>query len=369
MRAIAQLSRYFWTFGFLSVCLCAEAISDTAAAPFVVAHRAASGYLPEHTLPAVVLAYMQGADYIEQDLVLSKDGKLVVLHDIVLQATTNVAEVFPARARSDGEFYAIDFTLQELKQLRAFSRHTSGVPKGESTDTDTHAEPHAVRQLIYPQRYAGTDGFQISTWDEQVTLIRELNRQFGRNVGWFPELKAPAWHAQQGQDILKVYVDALASAGLNQRQAKVITQCFDWLATQALVKDYGLNTAIVQLIGENSWAESSTDYDVLQSPAGIAAMAQVVDGVGPWLPQLYDRELGQPSAFWQALQSFKQTSPEASSLVIIPYTHRDDALILADSAQAQLGIIFDQLNADGLFTDHVDTVRQYVQGHTTFMPQ
>ena len=82
--------------------------------PIVIAHRGASAYLPEHTLPCVAAAHTLGADYIEQDIVLSRDGVPMVLHDIYLESTTNVAQRFPKRCRDDGRFYAIDFDLAEL---------------------------------------------------------------------------------------------------------------------------------------------------------------------------------------------------------------------------------------------------------------
>ena len=84
----------------------------------VIAHRGASGYLPEHTLPAKAMAYAQGADYLEQDLVMTKDDHLVVLHDHYLDRVTDVADRFPDRARKDGRYYAIDFTLDEIKSLK-----------------------------------------------------------------------------------------------------------------------------------------------------------------------------------------------------------------------------------------------------------
>ena len=309
-------------------------VANVFAQPVVIAHRGASGYLPEHTLEAAVLAYAQGVDYIEQDLVLTKDGQLIVLHDIVLQTTTNVAQVFPDRAREDGQFYAIDFTLAEIKRLNKYERQD------------------AQLQQVYPQRYRAKQGFQISTWDEQVELITELNRQFGRQVGWYPELKAPAWHAEQGQDILKIYVESLNQAGMNTKEAPVITQCFDWIATQALRQQYGLQTKLVQLIAENDWTESSTDYDALKTEEGVAQMAKIIDGIGPWLPQLYDMDSQKPTAFWSALQT--------TNLVVHPYTHRDDALILASSPKEQLQLIFETLKVDGVFTDQPVTTVQFL---------
>src|SRR5699024_9212786 len=83
----------------------------------VIAHRGASGYLPAHTIPAYAMAYTMGADYIETDLVMTRDGALVALHDIHLDSTTDVEQQFPSRARDDGQWYAADFTLAELKTL------------------------------------------------------------------------------------------------------------------------------------------------------------------------------------------------------------------------------------------------------------
>ncbi|MEW6710741.1 MAG: glycerophosphodiester phosphodiesterase family protein, partial [Candidatus Riflebacteria bacterium] len=90
--------------------------------PINIAHRGASGYLPEHTLPAKALAHGMGADYIEQDLVLTKDGHPIVVHDIHLDTVTDVATRFPERKRDDGRFYAIDFTLAEIKTLKVTER-------------------------------------------------------------------------------------------------------------------------------------------------------------------------------------------------------------------------------------------------------
>src|SRR5690606_38952800 len=94
--------------------------------PLVIAHRGASGYLPEHTLPAKALAHAQGADFLEQDVVASRDGALLVFHDLVLDELTDVAERFPGRARADGLHYVIDFDLAELRTLKAGERRLRG---------------------------------------------------------------------------------------------------------------------------------------------------------------------------------------------------------------------------------------------------
>ena len=103
----------------LSALLLALIATESMAQKIVIAHRGASGYLPEHTLEAKSMAYAMGANYIEQDVVMTADDHLIVLHDITLDRTTNVDEVFPNRARDDGRFYAIDFTLEEIRQLQA----------------------------------------------------------------------------------------------------------------------------------------------------------------------------------------------------------------------------------------------------------
>ena len=108
------------TLALLTVC-CAVLVAAEPS-PTIIAHRGASGYLPEHTLAAKALAYAQGADYLEQDLVLTKDGVPIVQHDVTLDSTTDVASRFPGRQRANGSFYAIDFTLAEVRQLRVLER-------------------------------------------------------------------------------------------------------------------------------------------------------------------------------------------------------------------------------------------------------
>ena len=129
----------------------------------IIAHRGASGYLPEHTLAAKVLAYGMGVDFIEQDVVLSRDKIPVVLHDLELNATTNVKQVFPNRARKDGKFYVIDFDLSELKQLNVTARiRKNGNPR-------------------YSGRFPpGRSEFKIATLSEEIELIQGMNKSTGK---------------------------------------------------------------------------------------------------------------------------------------------------------------------------------------------
>ncbi len=137
-----------------------------AAEKVVIAHRGASGYLPEHTLPAKAMAYAQGADYLEQDLVMTKDDHLVVLHDHYLDRVTDVADRFPDRARKDGRYYAIDFTLDEIKSLK----FTEGfdIENGKKVQT-------------YPGRFPmGKSDFRIHTFEEEIEFVQGLNHSTGK---------------------------------------------------------------------------------------------------------------------------------------------------------------------------------------------
>ncbi|HVS22519.1 MAG TPA: glycerophosphodiester phosphodiesterase family protein, partial [Gammaproteobacteria bacterium] len=166
-------------------------------APIVIAHRGASGYLPEHTLEAKALAFGLGADYLEQDVVATRDAELVVLHDPYLDDVTDVAERFPGRRREDGRHYAIDFDLVELRQLAVSERRRSG-----------------SRGARFPARFPPeTAIFRIATLEEELALISGLNRSTGRNVGIYPEIKHPQWHREHGIDLARLLIDKLYAHG------------------------------------------------------------------------------------------------------------------------------------------------------------
>ncbi|HEX7236991.1 MAG TPA: glycerophosphodiester phosphodiesterase family protein, partial [Gammaproteobacteria bacterium] len=150
--------------------------------PIVIAHRGASGYLPEHTLAAKALAHGLGADYLEQDVVATRDSQLVVLHDLYLDDVTDVAQKFSGRHRQDGRHYVIDFDLAELETLTVFERRAPGTANAK-----------------YPARFpADTALFRIATLPQELELIRGLNRSTGRTAGIYSEIKDPEWHRRHG---------------------------------------------------------------------------------------------------------------------------------------------------------------------------
>ena len=300
------------------------------AKPLVIAHRGASGYLPEHTLESVALAYAQGADFIEQDLVVTKDSKIVVLHDIHLETVTNVEQVFPSRNRQDGRYYALDFTLAELKTL------------------NVHERQNRQGTQVFPNRYQGKGTFHIATFEEQIELIQQLNRQLNKTTGFYSEIKSPAWHRKQGVDISQLVMAVLRKHKLDDANKAIYVQCFDFAETQRLRNDLKVKVKLVQLIGENDWQESPTDFDFLKTPLGLEAIAKVAQGIGPWIPQLIDLKTMLPTPF------VKQA--HIAGLKVHPYTFRKDALPDNTEQEQILNVLFEELKVDGVFTDFTDTV-------------
>jgi glycerophosphoryl diester phosphodiesterase len=317
--------------------------SGVAAQKIVIAHRGASGYLPEHTLAAKAAAHIMGADYIEQDVVLSKDGVPMVLHDIYLDTVTDVAELFADRARADGRFYAIDFTVDDLRSLSAMER------------VDRAGEP------AYPGRFPrGASSFQIPTLAEEIELIQGLNLSTGREVGIYPEIKAPAWHRAEGQGISAVVLAVLADYGYADADDLIYLQCFDWNETQRIRNELGYRGKLVQLLAENDWGEApGVDYEALQTKEGLAAIAEVADGIGPWLRHVVtgaDHQ-GQP-----VITDLVENA-HAHGLAVHPYTFRADALPdYADSLEEALRIFLVDAGVDGVFTDFPDRAVAFLRG-------
>ena len=317
-------------------CLSLASITQVIAKPVVIAHRGAPAYLPEHTLESTTLAHALGPDFIEQDLVLSKDGIPVVLHDIHLETVTDVEEKFPARKRKDNRWYAIDFTLAELKTLTV------------------HERTNADGTQVFPDRYQGNEHFTISTFEEHIALIKNLNREFSRDIGFYPEIKAPAFHQQEGQDISSIVLTILRKHGLDDPNANIYVQCFDFDETKRLRNELGAKVKLVQLIAENDWGESPTDYDYLKSDAGMKDISKVVQGIGPWIPQLV--QLGESGVEITDLAALAKKN----KLAIHPYTHRLDQLPEGVTSDQLLGLLFDRVGVDGIFSDFPDKAKRFV---------
>lgn len=301
------------------------------AEPIIIAHRGASGYLPEHTLEATILAHGLGADFIEQDIVLSKDDVPVVLHDVHLDTTTNVAERFPERERADGRFYAVDFTLRELKTLRVLPRF----------------ERQSGR-AVYPERYpSGEPGFEIATFEEAIQLIQGLNQSTRREVGIYPEIKKPSWHLEQGKDVGAAVVAMLSRYGYRDKSDLCYVQCFELTETRRLRDALGYEGRLVQLIGGRAKGEDGTDYRYLQTVAGLEELAQLADGIGPPLDLVVSANSG------GSVQAKPLVSDaHAAGLVVHPYTARADALpSWANSYEALIDSLFVEVAVDGVFTD------------------
>ncbi len=316
-----------------------------AAAPLVIAHRGASGYLPEHTLEAKALAHAQGADYLEQDLVLSKDNVPVVLHDIHVDTTTDVAKKFPDRKRADGRYYALDFTVAELKQLRAAERFNAktGAP-------------------VYPKRYpsaASPSAFQISTLEEELQLIQGLNRSTGRVAGIYPELKQPKWHREQGRDISAAVLPILARYGYATKADACFLQCFELTEVRRLRGELGWKGNLIMLIDGKAKNDDGTDHNALCTAAGVKELATLVDGIGPPLNRL---------VAWAAPGAPAKTTElvalaHAAKLAVHPYTVRlDDLPKNCPSADALHAVLFGELKVDGVFTDFPDRTAAWVRG-------
>jgi glycerophosphoryl diester phosphodiesterase len=313
--------------------------------PVIIAHRGASAYLPEHTLEAKAVAHAMGADYIEQDVVLSRDGVPIVLHDIYLDSTTDVAERFGDRARADGRYYALDFSLEEIRQLRVMERARPGDPAA----------------AYYPGRFPRRPGpFRVPTLAEEIDLIAGMDRSRDRETGLYLEFKAPRWHGDQGYDPVDTVLSILDEKGYADRPERVYLQCFDDATLRRLRHEQKVALPLIQLIADNSWGEdSSADFDEMRTESGIADIASYADGIGPWVDQIY---LGRAES-GQALISDLVALAHRHHLLVHPYTLRSDELPGGISCLEELlDILVQDLGVDGIFTDFPDTVRDYLAG-------
>ena len=377
--------------------------------PLVIAHRGASGDFPEHTLEAYRLAIYQGADFVEPDLAITSDGVLIARHEPMLDDTTNVAEVFgPERMGTkllDGEavtaYFAEDFTLEEIKQLRA-------------------VQPRPYR----PQEFNGE--FEIPTLQEIIEMVQQVSAEVGRDIGIYPETKHPTFFDQQGLSLEEPLVQTLVDTEFTDRD-RIFIQSFEVAnlldLRNNLLPAAGLdNLQLVQLFGDTedafineggggfsvpydlvANADLSADelrdiygdlvdlvdfsaaptYQDLANPEVIAAVSAYADGLGPWKNNILLRESldfpvdGDGDGMAEITTRLTgEVFPlidyaHAAGLQVHPYTLRDEERFLTlnpDGSPQTTGDEFRQLielGADGFFTDFPETGRIVVEQFET----
>lgn len=232
----------------------------------VLAHRGASGYLPEHTLAAKAMAHAMGAHYLEQDVVLTRDDVPIVLHDIYLDTLTDVADRFPDRAREDGRYYAIDFTFDEIKQLVATERFS--VRDGKQS---------------YPERFPMTHySYQLHSLEEEIRFIQGLNASTGRQSHVFPELKQTKFHEREGKDIDRIVFELLHKYQLGvSADDQTMIHSFEPATLRRFREEFGWNGRLELAFGTGVAADGS-DFEYLATSDGLRELSRYIDSV--WAP-------------------------------------------------------------------------------------
>src|SRR5262245_58600960 len=324
--------------------------------PIVIGHRGAPGYRPEHTLASYRLAIAFGADYVEPDLVSTKDGVLVARHENEIGGTTDVAD-HPEFADSrrtktiDGRqvtgWFTEDFTLAELKTLRAKER----LPGVRPANT----------------RYDGR--FQIPTFDEVLDLVRSESKRLGRPIGVYPETKHPTYFDSIGLSLEEPLVAALRRHHLNRSNARVFVQSFETANLRELADE--VKVPLVQLIDATGApfdfvaAGDPRTYADLVTPEGLAWIATYADGIGTNKDVLIPRDA---SGFLTEPTDVVDDA-HAAGLLVHAWTFRDENQFMAadfrigtdpnakGDAFAEYAVFFD-LGLDGAFSDQADTALQ-----------
>lgn len=321
-------------------------------APIVIAHRGASGHLPEHTLAAYFIAMEQGADYIEPDLVMTRDGVLVARHENEISGTTDVAHhaAFAARRTTkviDGEsvtgWFTEDFTLAELKQLRAVERIAQWRPANT--------------------RFDGM--FEIPTLEEILALVhdRQVRGATGARIGVYPETKHPSYFAAIGLPMESALVDTLHRYGYAGREGRAFIQSFE---TANLGRLRALTQLpLVQLINDSGQPYDAmargeaTTYRDLLSPGGLARVAGYADALGVHKNLVIPRDAGNGMGAATALVP----AAHAAGLQVHAWTFRAENVFLPQPLRAAgpdstPGALEEEIEAflragvDGIFSDH-----------------
>lgn len=319
----------------------------------VIAHRGASGYRPEHTLASYELAIRLGADYIEPDLVITRDGVLVARHENEISGTTDVADRPEFSQRKtikliDGApvsgWFTEDFTLRELRTLRAKER----LPGVRPANT----------------RYDGR--FQVPTFDEVLELAQREGRKRGRTIGVAPETKHPTYFRSIGLPLEQPLLRSLRAAGLDHRRAKIVIQSFETSNLRRLAKE--TRVPLVQLTSATgapydlvAKGEPRT-YADLMSPAGLREISTYAAWLGPEKNSVIPRDA---AGFLTSPTRLVEHAHRAGLKTVV-YTFRDENQFLAadfreGSDPHAKGDVFGEMQrffeagVDAIFADHPDT--------------
>jgi glycerophosphoryl diester phosphodiesterase len=323
----------------------------------VIGHRGASGYRPEHTLAAYKMAARLGADFIEPDLVITKDGVLIARHEPEISGTTDVAsrpefaDRGPRTKMVDGApmtgWFAEDFTLAELKTLRARER----IPE------------------FRPGNAAAYDGlYEVPTFQEVLDLRKKLSKQLGREIGVYPETKHPTYFRDTvKQPLEEPLIRALRRNGLDRRNAPVFVQSFEISNLKLLNRE--LDAPIVQLLGgktarpyDRVVSGDQRTYAQMATPEGLREIARYADGVGPSKDYIVPRN---PATQCSLEPTTFVRDAHRAGLLVHPYTFRAENNYLPcelrssanvqrhGDAEAEVRQFF-ELGVDGVFIDHPD---------------
>ena len=298
---------------------------EAASAPrvLIIAHRGASGHRPEHTIESYTLAIAMGADFIEPDLVSTKDGVLIARHENEIGGTTDVAEKFPSRKTTktiDGQsitgWFTEDFTLAEIKTLRAKER--------------------------LPFRSHERDGlYPVPTFDEVITLADTKSRETGRTIGVYPETKHPTYFRSIGLPLEAPLLETLAKHGKRDRSAAVFIQSFEPANLKLLRPQTTLRLVLL--------LEATADV----SPARLAEIKTFADGIGPntrlVVPANADGTIREPTSL--------VADAHRAGLLVHVWTLRSEPVFLSPSYGGDPVKEYQQfatLGVDGIFGDFPD---------------
>jgi len=293
----------------------------------VIAHRGASAYLPEHTIEAKAMAHAMNVDFIEQDLVLSKDDVPIVIHDIYLDDVTDVATKFPTRKREDNRYYVIDFTFDELKTLQVSERFN----------------PETGEQF-YPNRFPkGKGNFKLHSLQEEIELIQGLNAATKKNIGIYPEIKAPEFYQLEGKKLTEIVLKVLADYGYKTKKDNCILQCFDAKELERIRKELKSDLFLVQLM------------EFEEETKQLAHFASYADGIGPWYKQILSDKVDGKFTFTSLVSDSHRLG-----LKVHPYTFRADQLAEFATFSEMMQTLLIDANVDGAFTDFPDLVVSFI---------